>query len=175
MALFFWDLEAELSFSPEEKVQSENSIDVPTSIIEIAQLSQFDETGVLSQRLESPELSYTDSINMVTMTNPTIYLQGKSEHWLATSNRGEFDQTNNHIRLIGDVRLSQNSTGDSSEPVKMSTEQINYYSESQIAETHMAVVIETDGHYIESQGMSLDIANSIFILTERVRSTHEPM
>lgn len=175
MSLFFWDLETNLSASSQQIDHTVEIQNFPSSIIETAQLSQFDEAGLRSQRLESPELSYTNSIKRMEMVSPEIHVQGKESSWLIESSRGEFNQTNNRISLIGDVTLTQNSNSPSTAPVKMSTEQLNYYSESQIAETNTAVVIETEGHHIESLGMRMDIVNSVFVLTERVRSTHEPM
>jgi len=174
MALFFWDLKKDVSSFSEETAVSELD-KLPSSIVDGAKLSQFDDIGLLSQQLESPELTYSDQTKTMMIKRPVIHLHGKEADWLASSDQGEYRQNEDEISLVGNVQLIQQDPSLAKAPIKMHTERLNYHSITQVINTDQAVLITTEGHVIESLGMRLDLENSIFILTEQVKSTHAPM
>lgn len=174
MALFFWDLKNDFSSSPKDTAVSELD-QLPSSIVDKAKRSQFDETGLRTQKLESPKLSYSSQAKTMMIERPVIHLHGKEANWLASSDRGEYRENEEHLSLSGNVELIQNESGEAKAPIKMRTERLNYDSITQIIDTDQSVLITTEGHVIESLGMRLDLANSVFILTENVKSTHAPI
>ena len=57
----------------------------------------------------------------------------------------------------------------------MLTSQLDFYPDSRLAETGEPVSIRATGHDIQSEGISVDLANSVYVLKNRVRSSHEPL
>ena len=187
LAIFFWDLDTRLSNQPLAPATppAVNEAKLPTTILEKTRLTQYDISGLQSQTVTSERLLSSDFQQIIDIELPVIRLETDEGIWLAESQTGEFNQSENRLSLFGSVTLTQtpieheqsdeNLQRRLQRPVQMQTEQLDYYPQIRLAETTTAVLIETQGHHIESKGIRIDLANSIYTLRERVRSTHEPM
>ena len=187
LAIFFWDLDTRLSSQPPAPATPEavNEQRLATTILEKTRLTQYDISGLQSQTVTSERLLSSDFQQIIDIELPVITLETDEGIWVAESQTGEFNQAENRLSLFGSVTLTQtpieheqsdeNLQRRLQRPVQMQTEQLDYYPQIRLAETTTAVLIETQGHHIESKGIRIDLANSIYTLRERVRSTHEPM
>ena len=173
LAVFFWDLDAKFSaVTLQQEFSSEADNQLPTTILENTRLTQFDLSGTQSQRITSTKLLSHDLEEGVDIQNPVITLETTDGKWVAESLTGEFNQLENRLSLRGSVVLTQSK---GQKPVQMRTEQLDYYPEIRLAESASQVVIVAQGHQIESLGIRVDLAHSIYTLPARVRSRHEPM
>lgn len=181
MALFFWDLDTDFTSSDSKASSKSTAIEtteqqLPTTILENTRLTQYDVSGQRSQQITGHRLLSSDFHKTIHIELPIIQVETDRGLWIAESQSGQFDQLENRLSLIGAVTLTQKgSREDSHWPVQMQTEQLDYYPDVRLAESTMPVVIESKGHHIESVGVKIDIANSIFSLPENVRSTHAPL
>ena len=187
LAIFFWDLDTRLSNQPPAPATSEtvNEQRLATTILEKTRLTQYGISGLQSQTVTSERLLSSDFQQIIDIELPVIRLETDDGIWVAASQTGEFNQAEDRLSLFGSVTLTQtpieheqsdeNLQRRLQRPVQMQTEQLDYYPQIRLAETTTAVLIETQGHHIESKGIRIDLANSIYTLRERVRSTHEPM
>lgn len=171
MAVFIWDLDVEFTNRPDPEPQ-EAVQDLPLTVLEQAQLTQFDQNGMQSQRVSGETLTSFELDEQIQITRPTFELRTEQGHWTATSQRGVFYQSDNMLSLDGNVTLQKYDT---EAPVIMQTEQLNYYPDVRLAQTSTPVSIQTTGHEIQSDGISVDLANSVYVLTSQVRSRHEPL
>jgi len=171
LAVFIWDLDVDFTSSPAP--QSEQVFnDLPLTILEQAQLTQFDQRGLQSQRVSSQRLTSFDAIELIQISQPTIELHTDDGFWTATSQNGVFYQNDNRLTLNGEVTLQKH---DSDTPIVMLTTQLVYYPDMHLAETDTPVSIQATGHDIRSDGISVDLAKSIYVLTSQVRSRHAPL
>lgn len=171
LAVYIWELDVDFTSSvlPE---QQEHQNDLPLTILEKAQITQFDQHGVQVQRVSSPELLSFELRELIQINQPTIELHTNDGNWTATSQNGMFYQNDNRITLRGDVTLEKH---DASTPIVMLTNHLDYYPDSRLAETDEPVSIRATGHDIQSEGIRVDLTNSVYILTNRVRSSHVPL
>jgi len=171
LAVYIWDLDVNFSSSvlPEPQEQQSN---LPLTILEQTQITQFDQHGLQVQRVSSQELTSFELDELIQINQPTIELNTNDGNWTATSLNGMFYQNENRITLSGDVTLQKH---DANTPVVMYTSQLDYYPDSRLAETDDPVRIQATGHDIQSEGISIDLAHSVYVLTNRVRSSHEPL
>lgn len=171
LAIFFWDLDTRIvDTQPQENALPAH--DLPLTVLDMAKVTQYDLTGNQAQHITSIQLLSKDYEEAVEIQQPVITLETEDGLWLVQSKSGRFSQIENLLSLFGEVTLTQ-SKGQS--PVQMITEHLDYYPADRLAETSTPVVIETEGHHIESKGIIVDLAQSIYTLPERVRSKHEPM
>lgn len=192
MAIFFWDLDTRLGLNKNTAPQQTNINEeqLPTTILENTRLTQYDISGLQSQRVESFRLLSNNFQKVVDIELPVITLETDDGLWVAKSITGEFNQIENRLSLFGEVTLTRRPTAQElpaeeisqvpvanpiDNPVQMATEQLDYYPEIRLAETTTPVIITTEGHYIESKGVRVDLTRSIYTLPERVRSRHEPL
>lgn len=122
------------------------------------------QTGTFNQ-LEN-KLSLYGEVTL-TQTPESVTSEGTDNQTMRTTQGELSEKSDNEPRYIGLSRLQS--------PVQMQTEQLDYYPENRLAETSTQVTITTLGHRIESEGIRVDLANSVYTLPKRVRSTHEPM
>jgi len=191
MAIFFWDLDTRLVNSSTNNSANNNTLvdeeKLPTTILEHTRLTQYDISGLQSQQVTSERLLSNDFQKIVAIELPVITLETDDGLWVAKSQTGTFNQLENRLSLFGSVTLTQTPSIQISDsqikesrpriqnPVQMQTEQLDYYPEIRLAETTLPIVITSVGHHIESKGIRVDLANSVYTLPERVRSTHEPL
>ncbi|MFX4228017.1 MAG: LPS export ABC transporter periplasmic protein LptC [Porticoccaceae bacterium] len=171
LAVFIWDLDVDFTSGPPPQPEQLSS-DLPITILEQVQLTQFDQRGLQSQRVSSQRLTSFDVNELVQISQPTLELRTDDSFWTATSQNGVFFQNENRLTLNGDVTLQKQ---DPNTPVTMLTSQLDYYPDMRLAETDTPVSIQATGHDIRSDGISVDLANSIYVLTNQVRSRHEPL
>jgi LPS export ABC transporter protein LptC len=171
LAVYIWELDVDFTsrILPEPQEQQSN---LPLTILEQAQITQFDQHGIQIQRVSSQELASFELNELIQISQPTIELNTNDGHWTATSQNGMFYQNDNRITLRGNVTLEKY---DATTPVIMLTSQLDYYPDSRLAETGEPVSIRATGHDIQSEGISVDLANSVYVLKNRVRSSHEPL
>mgnify|MGYP003140608483 CR=1 FL=1 len=171
LAVFIWDLDVDFTSSAPPQ-QEQLSSDLPLTVLEEARLTQFDQQGLQSQRVSSQRITSFDANELVQISQPTLELRTDEGFWTATSQNGVFFQNENRLTLNGDVTLQKH---DPDTPVVMLTSQLDYYPDMRLAETDTPVSIQASGHDIRSDGISVDLANSIYVLTNQVRSRHEPL
>ncbi len=171
MAVFIWDLDVEFTRQPETEPQ-ESLQNLPLTILEQIQLTQYDPNGQQSQRVSSEVLVSFEHNEQIEITQPTIELRTEQGYWTATSQRGVFFQSENKLSLGGEVTLQKHDSGT---PVIMQTSQLDYYPDARLAQTGTPVHIQATGHDIQSDGISVDLANSVYVLTSQVRSRHDPL
>ena len=169
IALFFWDLDAGLQSVEPAATGDLATQQLPGTIIENTRMTQYDLNGVSVHNLQSVRLVSSEYQEQVEAEAPIITVENEDGTWVGRSQHGTFDRRNNLLIMQGDVRLTQQ--GDR-EPVQMHTERLDYYPDQQLATTGELVKVTTKGHYLESLGVSIDLANSIYRLPKRVRSTH---
>ncbi len=170
MAVFFWDLDVRISTPPHELDTGDT--DQTSTFLDQVRLTQFDAEGKRSQQIISTLLSSDTHDGTVAIEQPEVTLETDDGRWRVHSLAGEFDQARNRLRLTGSVLLTRENVPN---PVQMRTEQLDYYQDLKLAESPAAITIETDGHWITSHGIRIDLTNSVYRLPRRVRSTHQPM
>ena len=194
LAIFFRGLDTRLAANSREAAHRAivDEEQLPATILENARLTQYDISGLQAQRVAGRRLFSNDFQKVVDIELPVITFETDDGLWTAESQTGKFDQLKNRLSLFGSVTLARTAvkklsqSGDQKpesreqrfrvqNPVQMQTEQLDYYPEMRLAETETSVVITSEGHRIESQGIRVDLANSIYRLPKRVRSTHEPL
>ena len=104
LAVYIWELDVDFTsrILPEPQEQQSN---LPLTILEQAQITQFDQHGIQIQRVSSQELASFELNELIQISQPTIELNTNDGHWTATSQNGMFYQNDNRITLRGNVTL----------------------------------------------------------------------
>ena len=169
--LFIWDLGARLL--SENGAPSVNDINVPQTIVENTDLVEFDRNGTALHWLRSQELRTDGLTRTVYITSPIISIDPNLEStWDAMSAVGVYSQNEKKLRLSGGVTLTKREQG--IDPIVLTTDQLDFFPEKNVAESDTPVTIETKGHKVETVGIRVDFDASIYKLNSKVKSTHEP-
>jgi len=169
--LFVWNLgERMLSNNP---LASTSGIQVPQTIVEKTELVEFDRDGIALHWLRSEELRTDGTSQTVYITAPVINVDPHlTTSWDAKSVEGIYSKDKDMLRLTGGVTLTKREKGTA--PVILTTDQLEFFPEKNVAQSSTPVLIETKGHRVESIGISVDFNASIYVLNSKVKSTHEP-
>ncbi|MBC6427629.1 MAG: LPS export ABC transporter periplasmic protein LptC [Cellvibrionales bacterium] len=161
LVAFFWDFGGDLEQSLPQGEQ-------PAIALEQVRLTQFDGAGQRALRIESAVLSAQELGGVIDIESPVIEVEAHGSSWRILSQSGQFDQAAGRLRLSGAVRLTRQSGA----AVEMRTERLDYYPQTRRAHTDLLVRIEAQGHRVDSDGVQLDLLNSIYRLSANVRGQH---
>ncbi len=168
LAAWIWNLSVELGLV-ERSAAAAVAENLPDLLADEVVYLQFDVSGMPVQRLSSTRALGFNQGAEVRLDSPSLLVvSSDATRWSASSLRGYIDQPGGRLDLVGDVVL--NRLGEAG--ARLITSSLAWLPASATAFTNDAVVVESQGNRLQSQGISIDLDRANFHLVSQVRGTH---
>lgn len=129
----------------------------------------FNDNGELASITTSPRADFYDKKQIGIFATPIINVtRPNNEKWLITANQGEWDEVDERLTLIGDVKANRTPNTMTIVSEKMAT-----YPKTKIAETDMAVTITTSTGILRAIGMQANLETDHIKFLQNVRGKHD--
>ncbi|MDI9244931.1 LPS export ABC transporter periplasmic protein LptC [Marinobacter sp. CHS3-4] len=145
----------------------------PDAFVVGGQFLSFDETGHLTNRIESQRVEQFESDQLTRMQSPRATLFGKAGEasWKAEADQGQLKQAQELMELSGNVRIIR--LADDSAPLSLSTEALTLNNSDRTIYTDKPVTIEDPLGVTRSTGMKAWIDDRILELNAEVEGRYE--
>jgi lipopolysaccharide export system protein LptC len=145
-----------------------NASNVPDWYIQHAKMTNINAQGLVSAILTSPHLKHFTDKNVIHIETPFLITYDKSRvPWHIHANKGlAYQGKNKKIDLIGDVSILQ-LPGKTSNNAKLTTTQMSYFPNQNIAETNEPVTITEPGSIMHSVGFRANLKKGIIHFLSR--------
>ncbi len=147
--------------------------DEPDAFVVNATYTSYGNEGKLESILKTNQAKHYPRTDTGLLANPSLELYQDGElRWVAQSQQGEFDMTNDTLVLSGDVEVigeTRNGT-----PLTMQTNSLTYANKSSFIRTDDAVVISSPGSQLSALGMTANVEDRTVILESNVKGHYAP-
>jgi lipopolysaccharide export system protein LptC len=136
-------------------------------------LSAMDEQGHLQHRLQAKQLSHFTAGEKTELQQPElmVFKQDKVA-WQVVAERGEINQRQDDILLLGGVQLNQ-LTGN--EPLRLTTSSLHILPKQGRANTNQPITLTQAGKRIDAIGMEIEREGQRLLLLSQVRGRYETL
>lgn len=135
------------------------------------ELTSLDNTGKEAFTLRAPKLQETPGASTMDLESPLFLLPDKDgNYWEVRSKTGWVSDNREEVRLRGNVDVQSPKGG--ARPVKMKTEQLNVFPETNLATSDSAVTITQPGLTMQGKGLSANLDTKRFVLKSQVRTRY---
>lgn len=137
-------------------------------------VKQFNETGVLINKLTTPLMEHIPKDDIHLLTTPQILIsQDDKPAWEIHSLKATSFNGGQRITFTQKVIVHQNP-GDSAQESTLKTEEVTYYPKEKKATTDLFVTFEQPGNTIQSTGMNAYLDEKRVELLHQARGKYEP-
>lgn len=134
-------------------------------------IQDFDESGLLHQRLAATQLEHQPDLQQTLLVNPVLALFDPDHPTKTiTSLTGVAADSNELITLAGDVVVQDNPEPDQARILK--TQSLLIYPREERAETAEPVTLSTPSDTTTAVGMTIDSASGVVELLSNVKGIH---
>lgn len=149
------------------------STTIDTTITKLT-LSQFDESGQLLNRLQTPLVEHLPKGDVHFLQTPAILItQDNQTPWEINSLRAISYNNGERIVFKDNVVINQRS-GKKNQDSTLKTEEVTYFPNEKKATSDLLVTFEQPGHFIQSKGMIAYLDEKRVELLHQARGSYEP-
>ena len=132
-------------------------------------ITAMNEDGQPAYILKAKLFEHYNDSSYAVISEPVINLKQGNQHWLISAKTGEIDDDNQRIILRDSVVLQQQNT---SQPIRLETEQLEIDTHQQIAKSTQTVSIIQQEFNLQSEGMILNNASGQLELLNSVEGSY---
>ncbi|UYF98555.1 LPS export ABC transporter periplasmic protein LptC [Halomonas sp. GD1P12] len=143
----------------------------PGHVLENAGLTLFNDTGGVSQRLDTPRLVHTPQRALTEIEAPraTLY-DSEQRQWLASADHGTLQNERQTLILEGNARLLAPDEG-----WQLDTERLHYEGLERHAYTEAPALLQQPPQRMSAERMDVWLDESQVRMSDNVRGTHPPV
>jgi lipopolysaccharide export system protein LptC len=147
----------------------------PDYVLNNFEMVVLDKTGKESFTLRAPTLTRDPNIKTMDITTPLFLIPPKPGSqggaWEVRSQRGWVSAEADEVRLRGQVKAD--STNAEGKPIKIATEELNVFPDSNKATSAVAVNMVQPGTILSGLGLEADLETKNVILKSNVKARYE--
>ncbi|MFG6666760.1 LPS export ABC transporter periplasmic protein LptC [Halomonas sp. HNIBRBA4712] len=153
------------------EVDPEVQREEPGHVLDNARLTLFDDTGAVSQRLETPQLIHTPQQALTEIEAPEATLfDSEQRQWLANADRGILQNERQTLVMEGNARLLAPDEG-----WQLDTERFVYDGRERHAYTEAPALLQQPPQRMSAERMDVWLDESRVRMSDNVRGTHPPV
>lgn len=135
-----------------------------------SEIVRFDSNGTAIDSIAASEVRFYSAGELAELALPKVSRTiNIDESWSVRANRGYIDQSNQKVRLEGDVRLTHDKND-----LQLSSETLNLDLRTDIAQTDSIVELKQRNGKTRAKGLKADLNKQIFEFLSEVNSTYVP-
>lgn len=155
-------------------VQGAGSAELPGYYLKNAVLTDFDESGAPSIRLEAERIDQVDHGTEVALSDVRVRYQAPNgQNWLLRGDAGRVEPGGKIIDVAGNVRLSGESDDEAATEVVL-TDNLTYDVPQSIASTKSDVRVEFGPHTLTARGLVANLKDRTIHLESKVNGRFQP-
>ena len=135
-----------------------------------SEIVRFDSNGTAIDSIAATEVRFYSARELAELELPKVSRTiNIDESWSVRADHGYIDQSNQRVRLEGDVRLTHNKND-----LQLSSETLNLDLRTDIAQTDSIVELKQRIGKTQAKGLKADLNKQIFEFLSEVNSTYVP-
>ena len=147
---------------------------IPDYELENADISTFDEAGMIRYRLQSPYVAQYLSTDTARLKTPTLWYYREARAPIRIdATQGEVTQHGEQVVLHGQVRLERPATPEST-AMELRTSEVHISVPDKLAITANRATARGEGYEASGVGASLDLEQGLYRIHSQAMSVHEP-